>query len=442
MDAIQTLLHHMHELWLNHADLILWFFGLVGLILLSGFFSISETGMMALNRYRLRHHARMGHPAAVRTQKLLERPDRLLGVVLIGNTFANIFASSIATYIAVRLFGDIGIIIATFILTFVILIFSEMAPKTLAALHPQQVAFLVSLPLRLLLTLLYPIVWLANGMANGVLFLFGIKVKKKHVAERLNAEELRTVVHESVEHEDQKRLSVRHKDMLLGVLDLSHVTVEDVMFPRNEIIGIDLQLNLDEILRIITSTTHTRFPVYYGSIDKVSGILNLRDVTKLIVQNRLTHKAIIKSLREPYFIPEGTSLHTQLHEFRKNKRRLALVVDEYGDIIGLVTLENILEEIVGELDIDSASMRSLVKAEDENSFIIDGTVSIRDLNKYLQWSLPVDGPKTISGLITEWLETIPSDVVCLQIGNYRLEVLAISEHRILQVRIEQVKLQK
>lgn len=404
---------------------------------LAAFFSLAETSMMAINRYRLRHLSRTGHRTAKRIQKLLERPDRLLGVILIGSTFANIFASSIATLVAVHLFGDVGIVFAAILLTFLMLIFSEIAPKTLAALYPQSVAFLVSLPLTLFLWVIYPVVWLANGLANAFLFLFGVRVKGYHLAERLNREELRTVVHESMDHEDQVAERQHPKDMLLGVLDLDRVTVEDIMIPRNEIIGIDLQDPWEESLKVILNG-HSRFVVYHGDIDQITGVFYLRDAMRLLNKNQLNYKNLIKVVREPYFIPEGTSLHTQLHEFRLNNRRQGLVVDEYGDILGLVTLESILEEIVGELDKDSSISQRLVVSEGEGIYLIDASISIRDLNKSLNWDLPINGPKTISGLIIESLETIPQGPVSLQVKNYLIEVLAVKKNKIVQVKMEKI----
>ncbi len=407
-------------------------------MLLAAFFALAETSMMAINRYRLRHLSRTGHRTARRIQKLLERPDRLLGVILIGSTFANIFASSIATLIAVRLFGDVGIIFAAILLTFLMLIFSEIAPKTLAALYPQRVAFLVSLPLTLFLWIIYPIVWVANSLANAFLFLFGVRVKGHHFSERLNREELRTVVHESMDHEDQvARTSRQPKEMLLGVLDLDRVKVEDIMIPRNEIVGIDLQDPWEETLKVILNG-HSRFVVYHGNVDKIAGVFYLRDAIRLLNKNQLNYKNLIKALREPYFVPEGTSLHTQLHEFRLNNRRQALVVDEYGDILGFVTLESILEEIVGELDKDSSLSQRLIIPEEEGIYIIDASISIRELNKSLSWDLPINGPKTISGLIIESLETIPQGPVSLQVKNYLIEVLAVKKNKVVQVKMEKI----
>jgi Mg2+/Co2+ transporter CorB len=409
--------------------------GLVVLVLLSAFFSGSETSMMSVNRYRLRHLAREGSRAATRILKLLERPDRLLGVILIGNTFANIVASALATILAVRFFGDLGIVVATIALTLVILIFAEMAPKTLAALYPKNFAFIVSFPLMLLLFILYPVVWFANVIANSFLRIFGVSVKGKQAVDKFNTEELKTIVTESVEVEHSARHTQHRQEMLLGILDLIKFKVEDAMIQKQDIEGLDLNASIESIIQKITTSEFSRFPIYYESIDAVIGVVHTRNVLKLLNKGKLSKRTLTKLADEPYFIPEGTPLSEQLNKFRNKKKRSALVVDEYGDIIGLITVEDILEEIVGELDSDLATAQRFVKPEKDGSYLVEGAVSIRELNKLMEWSLPTDGPKTLSGLIIECLETIPKSAICLRVGQFAIEVLEIKNNKVLKAKI-------
>lgn len=399
------------------------------LIFCSAFFSSSETGMMSLNRYRLRHLVKNGHAGARRANSLLERPDRLIGLILIGNNFVNILASAIATVIAVRLWGDAGIAIATAGLTLVILIFAEVSPKTLAALYPEKIAFPASYILKPMLKLAYPLVWIVNGITNGFLRLFGINVNEAG-KEHLSTEELRTIVHEA-----GSLLPHRNQSMLLGVLELNEVTVNDIMIPRNEVEGIDLDLEMDQILELLSQTRHTRLPVYRGDINNVVGILHMRNLAQLIQQDNLTKPAIMQVVHEAYFVPESTPLQTQLLNFQRHSRRIGVVVDEYGDVEGIVTLEDILEEIVGEMSNDEDELSQEITPQEDGSFFIDGSAYIREVNKALHWSLPTDGPKTLNGLITEILESIPDANVCLEVSGYRMETLQICDNLVRTVRI-------
>jgi Mg2+/Co2+ transporter CorB len=406
---------------------------LVVLILLSGFFACAETALMSVNKYQLRHKARSGNPVAGLILRLLERPDRLLGVILIGNTGANIIASSVATIICVKVWGSEGVFIATIGLTFVVLIFSEVSPKTYAALHPMGVAKWVSWPLYTLQILLYPFVWVANMIANGFLYLLGVRVSKKTV-EALTAEELRTIVHESGEE-----IPNHHQDMLLGVLDLAEVTVNDIMIPRSEIIGIDLDADWNDTIKLLMTSQHTRLPVYKGSLDDVKGILHLREALHLMAQNRLSSETLQQVLYETYYVPSKTSLNVQLLNFRKIKRRSAIIVDEYGDVQGLVTLEDILEEIVGEFTTNFSELNADIYPQKDGTYIINGSISVRSLNRELEWNLPVNKAKTLSGLIIEYLETIPKYPVCLKIKNYCIEVKKINDNLVKTVRIHKNK---
>ena len=414
---------------LSNLTIIIYACLLAVLIVLSAFFSGSETGMMASNRYRLRHLAKQNHRGARRVSKLLERTDRLLGVILIGNTFANIFAASIATIIAVHFFAELGVVIATVLLTLIILIFAEVMPKTVAAIYPEKIAFFVSPVLKLLLKIFYPIVWLVNFIANGFLRLLRINVKKRGI-DPISREELRTLVHEA-----GSKISSKHQNMLLSILDLEKMTVDDVMIPRNEIVGIDLDDDWNDIMRLLSQSEYNNLPVYNQSIDQVRGMLHVRKALHLSSKNKLNKHSLIHAIQPAYFIPEETPLHTQLLSFQKEKRRSGLVVDEYGDIIGLVTLEDILEEIVGEFTTNVADeVKHILKLTD-GSFQIDGSVNIRDLNRTTGWNFPTDGPKTLSGLIIEYLEMIPNPGTSLKIAGYPLEVTRIKGNRVKTVRV-------
>jgi len=390
--------------------------------------------MMSLNRYRLRHLVKNRHRGAVKANKLLKRPDRLIGVILIGNNFVNILASSIATIIAVQLWGEGGIFIATAALTMVILIFAEVTPKTVAALYPERIAFPAAFVLQPLLKLLYPLVWIVNLITNNLLKLIGVKVTAgEH--HHLSTEELRTLVNES-----GAVLQQRNQSMLLGVLELDEVTVNDIMIPRNEVLGIDMDNDLEMIIDQLSNTAHTRLPVYRGELNKVVGILHMRNLAQVFRQEAVTKAAILQVIHEPYFVPESTPLHTQLLNFQQESRRIALVVDEYGDIQGVVTLEDILEEIVGEMSLNGKEENQDVYPQSDGSYFIDGTANIRDVNKSLNWNLPTDGPKTINGLVMEILEAIPDANICMVIGNYRIETLQVSDNQIKTIRaIEQYR---
>ena len=401
---------------------------LVTLLILSAFFSGSETALMSLNRYQLRHKAREGHRGAKLAEQLLQRPDRLIGLILLGNNLVNFSAASLVAIIALKVGGQPAVALGTLILTLVVLIFSEAAPKTLAAMHPERLAFPAAIIYYPLLKITYPIVWMINLASNGVLWLLGVRGSDAQL-HSLTREELRTIVHEA-----GSRISNRYRRMLISILDLEKVTVDDVMVPHNEIIGIDLDDESDEIERIITESKHTRLPVYRDNIDKVIGILHMRRLANL-VQRSFSKDALIELLEEPYFVPEGTPLSMQLVQFQRRRKRIALIVDEYGDIQGIVTLEDILEEIVGEFTTDPADEDEDVIKEGANTWLVDGTANIRDLNRSQDWELPTDGPKTINGLILELLETIPEPRTCLKINGYPIEIVTTDDNRIRTVRV-------
>jgi len=403
------------------------------LIVLSAFFSSSETGMMSLNRYRLKHVSKKGNRSAQRAEKLLSRPDRLLGTILVGNNIVNILAASIASVVAVRLWGDAGIAISTIALTIVILIFGEITPKTLAALHPEMIAFRVSIILQMLQRVLYPVVWLCSSISNALLRLMGVNPNSSDGGQ-LSAEELRTVVNEASLGITRKR-----QNMLLSILDLEKMTVNDIMVPRNEAYGIDLDDEMPLILDQLRTSHHTRLPVFRGDINNVTGLVHMRHIARLLSRNELTKENLIACCKDPYFIPENTPLHTQLLNFQKHKRRIGFVVDEYGDVIGLVTLEDILEEIVGEFTTDLLPANHDIHPQADGSHVIDGSVALRAINRQLLWKLPEDGPKTLNGLITERLESIPENSVGLSVGQYRMEILQTKDNMVKSVRIWQVQ---
>ena len=384
---------------------------------------------MAINRYRLKHLSNSGHRGARLAQKLLNKPDRLIGLILLGNNMVNILAASIATVIAIRQFGDNGIWISTLVMTVVVLIFAEVAPKTLAALHPERVAFPASYVLTVLLKVLNPVVWLVNSFANVLLKPFGVQTDVVAL-ERLDRDELRTLFTEGGHIDDD------HQRMLINILDLEQASVDDVMVPRGEIIGIDLDDEWADILSQLTQTVYTRLPVYRESIDNVVGLLHIRTVISKLSVGGLSFEDLQRSVRKPYFVPEGTSLTRQLLEFQGKERRMALVVDEYGDIQGLVTLDDILEEIVGEYTTEGRGRLRTMRRQDDGSYLVDGSTSLRTLNRRLNWSLPFDEAHTLAGLMIEELEAIPDGKCSIEIGPHIMTIVDIRDNFINKVLIK------
>ena len=406
------------------------YFVLFILILLSGFFSSSETGLMAINKYRLRHLANKGHRGAKMAQKLLRTPDRLIGLILLGNNLVNILAASIATVIGIRLFGMNGVWISSLVLTVVILIFSEVAPKTVAAVNPERIAFPASFPLYGLLKIFYPIVWLVNGLANFVLKPFRVRTSADLI-EHLNREELRTLVKEGGE-----QIPDDHQRMLVNILDLEQATIEDVMIPRQDIVGIDLDDDWEDILTQLTQTVYTRMPVFRETIDQVEGMLHIRTVIAKLALGGLTFQDLKRSVQRPYFIPEGTTLTQQLLEFQRRERRMGLVVDEYGDIQGLVTLDDILEEIVGEYTAESRAKTRDIRLLDDGNYLVNGGVAIRTLNRNQDWQLPEDDASTLNGLLLEELGDIPSGKTSIRIGPHIMTLVEIRDNMISKVLVK------
>jgi Mg2+/Co2+ transporter CorB len=416
---------------MQHPSLGLLFAALAALLILAAFFAGSETALMSLNRYRLRHRASEGSRGARLAESLLARPDRLIGLILLLSTLVNVAAPILASYIALKLGGEFLVAFGAAALAFVLLIFCEVAPKTFGALHPERLALPAAYIYTPLLLLLYPFVWFTNLLANGVLRMFGVS---RHVAANsLSSEELRTVVAEA-----GAMIPRRHQQMLVSILDLEHATVEDIMVPRNEIVGIDIDDDWDRILEQLRQSQHTRLPLYRGEIDHIIGVLHMKQVVHELARGHLHKEALTEAAqaREAYFVPSGTPLNTQLLNFQRNKRRLAFVVDEYGDIQGLVTIDDILEEIVGEFTTDPATMMHKdVHPEADGSFVANASATIRALNRSMRWNLPTDGPKTLNGLIVEFLETIPEPGTTLKMSDYMLEVLQTGDNAIKTVRI-------
>jgi Mg2+/Co2+ transporter CorB len=415
---------------LDDTPLSVLFAALFFLILLSAFFSGSETGLMTINRYRLRHLADKQHPGAMRVQKLLQRQDRLIGLILLGNNFVNVLASILMTLITLRIYNDTGMVFAAgMVLTLVILLFAEVTPKTLAALHPESVAYPAAIVYTPLLKLLYPFVWVVNVFANNLLKLLGVSAEDQP-SQALTNEELRTVVIEA-----GALIPKRHQSMLLNLMDLEKVTVEDIMVPRNEVIGIDTEDDWKLIKKLLSDSQYTRLPLYRESIDNVIGTLHMRDVLPLLYRDQLDLEALQRIARLPYFIPENTSLNRQLLNFQREHRRIGFAVNEYGDIQGLVTLEDILEEIVGEFTTDPTAHIEDIKPQPDGTWLVDGSINIRNLNSALQMSLDTDGPKTLNGLITEYMEMIPDTNTSLLLDNHPVDIVQIRENTIKTVRI-------
>lgn len=391
-----------------------------------------------MNRYRLKHRAKSGDKSAIKVQKLLSQPDRLLGVILLGNNFVNIFASSIATIIAMRLMGEAGIALAAGLLTMIILIFSEVAPKTLAAIYPEKIAYPAAYVLDPLLTLLSPIVWFVNFIANNFLKLFGVQVKTNLKDQHtLNQEELKTLINEAT-----GKLPAQYRNMLNSILQLENVTVEDVMVPKQDIYGLDVNQPIEKIIKRIQKSPYTRIPVYRDNIDEhLIGIINIRKILPLVLKQEVTLKDIIKVTRPGYFIPETITLNVQLNNFNLQQRRMALIVDEYGDLQGLLTIEDLLEEIVGELTTDTRHLHQdedTIEINEDGSLTLDAGEFIRDINKNFGFDLPTDGPKTLNGLIQEVLETLPEAGTCIRIGDYSLEVVERSQNAIEKIILTQI----
>jgi magnesium and cobalt exporter, CNNM family len=416
---------------LDDIPLSVLFGALFLLVVFSAFFSSSETAMIALNRYRLRHLVKEGKRSAIISEKLLERPDRLIGLILLGNNLVNFIAASIATLIGIRLLGDLGVALAPIVLVMVFLIFAEVMPKTLAAIKPETIAFPASYVLSPLMKVSYPAVWLINFVSNGLLSLIGLNLKE-HEDDPLSRDELRTIVNEA-----GTLIPKRHQGMLISILELENVTVDDIMVPRNEVAAIDLDDPINEIIEQISHAQHTRMPVFESGIDNIIGIIHLRRMTRILNdKNEVTKETIKDILIDSYFVPKGTPLHTQLMNFQQHKRRFGIVVDEYGVIQGLVTLEDILEEIVGEFTTDMQNFNLDIQQQEDEYYLIDCSAHLREINRQLKWNLPTEGPKTLNGLLLERLEYIPESGTTLKIDDYLIEITQVSENSVKMARLK------
>ncbi|MCT4715310.1 HlyC/CorC family transporter [Enterobacteriaceae bacterium H18W14] len=408
---------------------------LIIMVVVSAYFSGSETGMMTLNRYRLRHLAKQGNRAAKRVEKLLRKPDRLISLVLIGNNLVNILASAIGTIVGMRLYGDAGVAIATGILTFVVLVFAEVLPKTIAALYPEKVAYPSSFLLGPLQILMMPLVWLLNVITRMLMRMVGIKTDNV-ISAALSKDELRTIVHES-----HSKISRRNQDMLLSVLDLEKMSVDDIMVPRNEIVGININDDWKSIVRQLTHSPHGRIVLYRDTLDDAMSMLRVREAYRLMTEKQeFTKETLLRAADEVYFVPEGTPLSVQLVKFQRNKKKVGLVVDEYGDIQGLITVEDILEEIVGDFTTSmSPTLAEEVMPQNDGSVIIEGSANVREINKAFNWTLPEDDARTINGMLLEELQEIPANDTRVRITHYDIDILDVQDNMIKQVRVTPVK---
>ena len=400
------------------------------LVLMSAFFSGSETSMMAINRYRLKHLVKEKNKSAKRVSKLLERTDRLLGVILIGNNFTHTLSTALATLVAIKLWGDSAVLAVTVFMTIIMIIFAEVMPKTIAALKPESIAFPAAYLLKPLSKLLNPLITLVSFFSNNVTRLMGINLNDVDKDE-LKPEELRTLLQTS-------GVPKRQEEMLMGIFDMDYLSVNDVMIPKNEIIGIDLNDEIEEILKQLQIIDFTYIPCYEDSIDNIQGFLSLNKKADFL-GNKIQSKENLKAeLREPLFVPENTPLYKQLANFQSSGRRVGLIVDEYGDIEGIITLRAILEIIVGEITTESIEKMDIMPQAD-GTYLIEGNVMVREVNRRLEWELPTEGPKTLSGLILEEVQTIPDTNIGLTIGGYRIETVLIKDNVIKLAKIKKVE---
>ena len=414
---------------MNEIPLYWLLIAFVALILLSAFFSSSETGLMSLNRYRLKHLAEKNHGGAQRAEILLRQPEKLITLILLGNNFINVLITQLATYIGYRLYGEAGIAVAAGVLTLVLLLFAEVTPKTLAATNPERIAFPAAYIYRPLAKLMLPLVLVIDWMAKMVLKLFMLSGKSAD-KDALTSEELRVAVAET-----SGLIPDSHRDMLISILDLEKVCVDDIMVPRSDIMGIDLDDDWHETEKLITNLSYTRIPVFRSNIDDLVGVASMRKILPLLMHDDFTPQSLVELTRKAYFIPEGTPLTTQLLNFRKNKRRMAFVVDEYGDIQGLVTIEDILEEIVGEFTTDPSALHRDFFRDADGSFLIDGSTHIRDINRNLEVDLPSSGPRTLNGLILEHMEFIPEAGTSVKINDYPIEIMQVKNNMVKTARL-------
>ena len=402
------------------------------LIGISAFFSISETSMMALNKYQLKHMAKKNHKGARKTLGLLGQIDRLLGAILLGNNLSNTAAAALVTTIAFKLFGEneLSLTIATLVVTTALLIFSEITPKIIGASYPEKIALPASYILEPMMRLMHPFVVIANTIVNGILFTFRIKTKTGAQASQLTQEELRTLVLEGGNY-----LPHKHQSMLANLFDLQAITVEDIMIPRNKIEGIDLNASDEHLKNEILTSNHTRLPAFRESIDYLEGIIHIRKLLNVSEDNEISGESIQQVLKEPYFIPKDTKLLAQLQNFQERQERMAYIVDEYGTLMGMITIEDIIEEIVGEFTTQSPILSASGKVLNDGSLVLDGSMTLREINRDFKLNLNLDGPKTLNGLILEHLQQIPETGISIQIDGYYMEILQTKDKSVKSVKL-------
>jgi Mg2+/Co2+ transporter CorB len=402
------------------------------LLCLSAFFSSAETGMMALNRFKLKHLVKQKNKSAIRANKLLQRPDRLLGIILIGNNFVNILAAALTTILCLRLFGDSGVLIGSIVLTMIVLIFAEVTPKTFAANYSEKVALPSSIILKFLQKLLYPLVWIVNFFSNSLLKIFGVKEKKSD--DDLSPEELKSVLENSGD-----LIHARYQEMLLSILELDKISIDEVMIPKNEIIGIDISKDIDDIGNFLKNSKKEFFPIFDQNIDDIKGIINLYGINSFLSSKEKDTDCLMENSEEVYFALENTALNIQLNNFQQDKKRVAVVLDEYGSVKGMVDINDILEEIVGELSDPHEEVKIDIKEQKDGSYLIDASISVREVNKRLGWDLPLSGPKTLNGLILENTETIPEANISLEVEDYLIETILIKDNMIKYAKVTKLK---
>ena len=402
---------------------------LVILFLLSAFFSGSETALMSINKYKMRHQAKLNNKGAKAAKKLLENPDKVIGVILLGNNLTNILITQIATLISLRLYGDIGLAIATGLLTIFILIFAELTPKTIGEMHSEKIAYSSSLLFKPMLIILYPLVFLINFIANSIIKIMGLKDNASKSP--LTSDELKTVLSES-----SIKFPKPHLKMLESIIDLEKATVEDIMIPRSDIYGIDIGEDIATVVNNFKRTPYTRIPVYEDNIENLLGLIHIKNIAPMLASNSIDEIEIKKLIKKPYYIVSGTSLYRQLLNFQKEKRRIGFIIDEYGDIQGLVTLEDILEEIVGDFTSDPADSEEIIPTDNENIFIIDGGAHIREINQILSINLNAKSAKTINGFILEHIENLPKINDIINIQGHTFKIIENLDNAVKTVHLE------
>ena len=388
--------------------------------------------MMALNRFKLKHLVKQKNKSAIRANKLLQRPDRLLGIILIGNNFVNILAAALTTILCLRLFGDSGVLIGSIVLTMIVLIFAEVTPKTFAANYSEKVALPSSIILKFLQKLLYPLVWIVNFFSNSLLKMFGVEEKKSD--DDLSPEELKSVLENSGD-----LIHARYQEMLLSILELDKISIDEVMIPKNEIIGIDISKDIDDIGNFLKNSKKEFFPIFDQNIDDIKGIINLYGINSFLSSKEKDTDCLMENSEEVYFALENTALNVQLNNFQQDKKRVAVVLDEYGSVKGMVDINDILEEIVGELSDPHEEVKIDIKEQKDGSYLIDASISVREVNKRLGWDLPLSGPKTLNGLILENTETIPEANISLEVEDFLIETILIKDNMIKYAKVTKLK---